>query len=333
MQMTEKYYIELFEKYFCDEASSQEKEELQLYLSTNKGIDSFFEDELSSAHPEMDERVRKRIYNNIRKDISCKSSKPVFRQKKKRILQWAAMLILPIITALSVYYFTQNIRSNFHPVTITAQKGEKAEAVLPDGTKVWINSESSIRYDNSFNQKKRVVYLEGEAYFEVATNKKSPFVVQTQSIAVQAIGTSFNIRSYDEDSFIYAVLLEGQVKVTTEEQKQILNVNQRAIFDKSTKKLTVDYVEAANYVEWKKGNIHFNNQTFSQIAQTLSRIYNVEIEFASEELSLIRFSGTLGSSGIKNALDILSLTSPMYYDVKDTTVILYHNNKKLNNFK
>ena len=76
--------------------------------------------------------------------------------------------------------------------------------------------------------------------------------------------------------------------------------------------------------EWKKGNIYFNNQTFNDIALTLSRIYNVDIQFASEELRPMRFSGTLGSSGIKNALDILTLTSPMYYDVKDTTIILHH---------
>lgn len=331
--MTENYYIELFEKYLCDEASPQEKEELQSYLSSNKRIDSFFEDGLSSAYPEMDEQVRKRMFKNIRENIICKKPKLTIQENKRKILQWAAILILPIITALSVYYFTQNSSANFHPVTITAQKGEKAEAVLPDGTRVWINSESAITYDTNFNRKKRSVYLEGEAYFEVAKDKKRSFIVQTQSMDVQALGTSFNIRSYNTDSHVYAILIDGIVKISASAQELILNVNQRAIFDKATKKLTVDLVDAANFIEWKKGNIYFSNQTFNEIAQTLSRIYNVEIQFASDQLRLMRFSGTLGSNGIKNALDILSLTSPMYYDVEDTTIILYHKDKKLNNFK
>jgi ferric-dicitrate binding protein FerR (iron transport regulator) len=331
--MNENYYINLLEKYLCGEGTPQEKDELQSYLISNNRIDSFFEENLSKAHPVMDKKESKRMFHNICDEIVCKKPKRTIQENSKRILQWAAILILPIISALSVYYFTQNNSDNFHPIMITAQKGEKAEAVLPDGTKVWINSESTIRYDNSFNQKKRIVYLEGEAYFEVASNKKVPFVVQTKSMDVQALGTSFNVRSYGIDSLIYAVLLDGEIKVSASDQEQILNVNQRAIFNKSTNRLTVDAVEAINFIEWKKGNIYFNNQTFSQIAQTLSRIYNVDIEFASEELSLIRFSGTLGSSGIKNALDVLTLTSPMYYDVKDTTVILYHKDNKLNNFK
>lgn len=331
--MNDKYYTKLLEKYLSDKASPQEKEELQSYLISNKRIDSFFEKSLLDAHPEMDKQDSKRLLQNIRKEIGCKNHKQTIQEKNKRILQWAAILILPIISALSVFYVSQNNSANFHPIMITAQKGEKAEAVLPDGTKVWINSESTICYDNSFNKKTRTVYLEGEAYFEVYTNKNTPFIVQTKLMDVQALGTSFNVRSYGVDSFIYIVLLEGQVKISASDQEQILKMNQRAIFDKSTNRLTVDAVDASNFIEWKKGNIYFNNETFSQIAQTLSRIHNVDIEFASEELSLIRFSGTLGNSGIKNSLDILSLTSPMYYDVKDTTIILYHRDNKLNNLK
>ena len=331
--MNKNYYIDLLEKYLRDEASLLEMEELQAYLTSNKKIDSFFEEKLANSHSVMDEEVQKRMFQNIGKEMGEKKPKQIFSINKNKILQWAAILLLPIVTALTVLYITQNSSFNFHPVSITAQKGEKAEVVLPDGTKVWLNSESTITYNNSFNHKDRSVYLEGEAFFEVTSNKKLPFIVQTKSMDVQALGTSFNVRSYEIDAFIYAVLLEGQIKVEASNQEKVLNVNQRAVFDKSNNRLTVDEVDAANFVEWKKGNIYFNNQTFSQIAQTLSRIYNIEIEFASEELSQIRFSGTLGSSSIKNALDILSLTSPMYYDVKDTTITLYHKDKLLNNFK
>ena len=107
-------------------------------------------------------------------------------------------------------------------------------------------------------------------------------------------------------------------------QEKMLQVNQRILFDKKTQRFVTDRVQASHFIEWKKGSLYFHNQTYYDIAATLSRIYNVNIRVASEELRPMRFTGTLGSNGIKNALDILSLTSPMRYDVKDTVIILYH---------
>ena len=142
--MKKNYYIELLEKYLRDEASLLEMEELQAYLTSNKKIDSFFEEKLANSHSVIDEQVEKRMFQNIYKEIGDKKPKLIFPINKNKILQWAAIFLLPIITALAVIYITQNSNVNFHPVTITAQKGEKAEVVLPDGTKVWINSESTI---------------------------------------------------------------------------------------------------------------------------------------------------------------------------------------------
>ena len=108
-------------------------------------------------------------------------------------MQWAAIFLLPVLSAFTVYYFTQRPQRNLQPTVITAQKGEKAEVVLPDGSNVWINSGSTRTYDRHFNGKERSVYLQGEAYFEVTENKKRPFIVHTKHITVQALGTSFNV--------------------------------------------------------------------------------------------------------------------------------------------
>lgn len=320
--MTDKNYMVLFEKYLRGESTAEETEALIDLIGSEDKFKEMLEVELMNADPTIDETIKKRIFGKIR--LETTREKSYLSVNWRKTMQWAAIFLLPVLSAFTVYYFTQRPQRNLQPTVITAQKGEKAEVVLPDGSNVWINSGSTLTYDRHFNGKERSVYLQGEAYFEVTENKKRPFIVHTKHITVQALGTSFNVRSYETDSLASAVLLEGKVKVSASGHETILSVNERATFDKRKQTLLADRVEALNFIEWKNGNIYFSNQTYDEIARTLSRIYNVEIQFASEQLRPMRFSGTLGSSGIKNALDILSMTSPMYYEMKDTTIILHH---------
>lgn len=325
--MIDKSYITLFEKYIQGEANAEETKRLIDIISSEKKFDKLFERDLMNADSSIDDEAKERIFGNICKETVSKNKYSISLSWRKA-MQWAAIFLLPILSALSVYYLTQHSHKNYYPTVITAQNGEKAEVVLPDGSKVWINSGSTLTYDKHFNRKQRLVYLQGEAYFEVSNNKKRTFIVNTNSIKVQALGTSFNVRSYETDSLATAILLEGKVKVSATGHEAILTANQRATFDKHTHNLLADQVDALNFVEWKNGNIYFSNQTYDEIAQTLSRIYNVKIQFASEQLRPMRFSGTLGSSGIKNALDILSMTSPMYYEMKNTIIILHYRPKQ-----
>lgn len=320
--MTDKNYMVLFEKYLRGESTAEETEALIDLIGSEDKFKEMLEVELMNADPTIDETIKKRIFGKIR--LETTREKSYLSVNWRKAMQWAAIFLLPVLSAFTVYYFTQRPQRNLQPTVITAQKGEKAEVVLPDGSNVWINSGSTLTYDRHFNGKERSVYLQGEAYFEVTENKKRPFIVHTKHITVQALGTSFNVRSYETDSLASAVLLEGKVKVSASGHETILSVNERATFDKRKQTLWADRVEALNFIEWKNGNIYFSNQTYDEIARALSRIYNVEIQFASEQLRPMRFSGTLGSSGIKNALDILSMTSPMYYEMKDTTIILHH---------
>lgn len=320
--MTDKNYMVLFEKYLRGESTAEETEALIDLIGSEDKFKEMLEVELMNADPTIDETIKKRIFGKIR--LETTREKSYLSVNWRKAMQWAAIFLLPVLSAFTVYYFTQRPQRNLQPTVITAQKGEKAEVVLPDGSNVWINSGSTLTYNRHFNGKERSVYLQGEAYFEVTENKKRPFIVHTKHITVQALGTSFNVRSYETDSLASAVLLEGKVKVSASGHETILSVNERATFDKRKQTLLADRVEALNFIEWKNGNIYFSNQTYDEIARALSRIYNVEIQFASEQLRPMRFSGTLGSSGIKNALDILSMTSPMYYEMKDTTIILHH---------
>ena len=141
---------------------------------------------------------------------------------------------------------------------------------------------------------------------------------------IEALGTAFNVRAYPEEKNISTVLLEGKIKVNSQGQNRILTENQRAIIDKTVHTFSTDKVFAVDFVQWKDGNLYFENSSFDEIAHTLSRVFNVEIRFTSERLRSMRFSGTLGNSSIRNALDILSLTSSMQYEMNGTVIELYY---------
>lgn len=323
--MGDNQYIRLFEKYLRDEASEPEQQLLAGILRNDRQIQSVLDNELENADPGMDEETSNRLYEHIRTAISPEKKQLFTHPAWKRTLRWAAVLILPVISAFSVYLLmTNNIEDNAALITVTADKGEKAEITLADGSRAWLNSGSSLSYSETFNRKERNLYLTGEAYFEVAKDTKHPFTVKTKEMDIQALGTSFNVNAYDDEQFFSSVLLEGKVKVTAHGQECILEENERARFDKTNHILSTDRVYASDFVEWKNGNLYFQNRSFEEIANTLSRVFNVDISFASEELRPIRFSGTLGSSSIRNTLDILSLTSPMRYEMKGTTIELYY---------
>jgi ferric-dicitrate binding protein FerR (iron transport regulator) len=322
--MENKNYIALFEKYLRNETSEEETQLLLSMLRRDKDLDQYLERRLDQSHPEIDAQTEQRMHAQIRSTIAQGRKRSLTTASLRRAMQWAAMIVLPLLSALLVYLITSDQLPGNNRVTITAPNGEKAIVTLADGSRVWINSGSSLTYGNDFNRRQRKVSLEGEAYFEVAKDPQHPFIVHTREMEIQALGTAFNVSAYSDEHFPTVVLVEGKIKVNTREQEEILTENERAIVDKANQSLSTDRVFASDFIQWKDGNLYFDNSSFDEIAQTLSRVFNVEIRFASEKLRPLRFTGTLGNSSIRNALDILSLTSAMHYEMNGTVIELYY---------
>ncbi len=321
--MEKKQYILLFEKYIRKEASAEEEQLLLSILRQDKEIDHLLEDKIKNSDQELDKETEQRMYKRIRAGKSQGKKPLVAAVTFRKAMQWAALIILPLLSAWLVYFLASDPLSGEN-VTITAPKGEKANITLADGSLVWINSGSTLTYHNDFNRKKRELFLDGEAYFEVAKDPKRPFIVHTRDVDIEALGTAFNVRAYLDEKHVSTVLLKGKIKVGAQRQQRILTENQRAVIDKSDHTFSTDKVFAADFIQWKDGNLYFENSSFDEIAHTLSRVFNVEIRFVSEKLRFMRFSGTLGNSSIRNALDILSLTSSMRYEMNGTTIELYY---------
>ena len=236
--------------------------------------------------------------------------------------KWAAAIVLPICIAFFTYYLVDSSQTVGAPFIVKADKGDKATIELPDGTNVVLNSASQLSYLNNFGENGRRVQLNGEAYFKVAHDEKCAFIVQVGDLEVKVLGTSFNVSAYEDAKDVTVVLLEGKVGVYAQKTSHIMKPGDKIEYNKATHKITATQVHPSDYIEWTKGNIYFEKESLENIMKTLSRIYDVEIRFDSNKLPNEYFTGTIPGGGIQNALNILMLTSPFYYEMDGSVIVL-----------
>lgn len=314
----------LIEKYLEGNASPTEIEELCKWIRNNDSLDRWMMREIEKCDSSLDKEVYDRLYSRIKEAIDSREEKT--RSKRivfTRLIRWAAIICLPIVAALITYELLSKPTPDTLPLIVSAESGERAKVQLPDGTQVNINSASQISYPQNFGSKERVIELDGEAYFEVTPDKERPFIVKAAGLEITVLGTSFDISAYKDDPDVSVVLLTGKVDVTSTQGHCVMQPDEKLVYNKQTGLMTVGKVYSKEYVEWTNGNLRFENESLEDIVKILSRVYNVKIVFDQDfPKEKYFFTGSIGSGGITNALDILSMTSALHYEVRDSVIVL-----------
>ena len=199
-QMDKEYFKILIEKYLDGNASTAEVRELCEWIKNNDSLDRWIMQAIERSDSHLDEEVYERLYTRIKENIESREKKSHRRFSFVPMLRWAAVVCLPIIAALAVYELGLDSKVDTLPLVVTAESGERAKVQLPDGTKVNINSASQISYPHDFNGEKRIVELDGEAYFEVTPDKERPFVVKAAGLEITVLGTAFDVCAYKDDN-------------------------------------------------------------------------------------------------------------------------------------
>lgn len=181
---------------------------------------------------------------------------------------------------------------------IQIPKGGEYELILPDGTHVWINSDSELSFPTQFDSTRREVFLTGEAYFSVTKDKEKPFIVKVnEDIEIKVLGTQFNVQAYQDENTIETTLCEGSVNVSDGKQKVTLTPSLQAVYSKSTKNLITRKVDTRLYSSWKDGLFVFENKPLEEIMTTLSRWYNIHVFYANQAVKTYHFTGDLERYG------------------------------------
>lgn len=194
---------------------------------------------------------------------------------------------------------------------------------LSDGTRVWLNSSSTLRYPENFVREERVVELSGEAYFEVAKDDKKPFIVRTGQQNVRVYGTAFNVYAYPGEKIQHTTLKEGKVSVSRNGKEYFLQPGQQARIDTLSSKVTIEKVRPEQYCSWLTGNIPLENERLEDILLRLSRWYNVDFEFNDNRLKELHFSGDLKRyADFSEILRLIQMTTSVEFIIQGRKVIV-----------
>ena len=229
---------------------------------------------------------------------------------------------------------------------VATQKGSKSNITLPDGTKVWINSDTRLTYEKSFGEQQREVTLEGEAFFEVVHDKSRPFIVHTKNIDVRVLGTVFNVRAYSNEADAQATLVSGSVEVLLKaknNKKVILKPSEKLIVQNDYQRgrsnnihigkdssevvlqqATISPVDSAILeTQWLKSSISFDQQKLEDIIPMLESWYHVKITVKDKGLLQKRFNGKIENESLNEVLHLFSLVSELRYKTEGDNITIY----------
>ena len=208
---------------------------------------------------------------------------------------------------------------------LTTPVGGEYSLVLSDGTKVFLNADSELKYPVEFSDGKRIVDLKGEAYFEVHKDSLRPFVVRVNGAEVTVLGTSFNVNTYGDDGQIYTTLVNGSVRVSSVKngQAEVLKPGMQSVMDVQSGQLTVREVDVEPYVAWREGRFVFRAMTLDLIMRQLQRWYDFEVFYQNPELKDYEFRGVIKRDmDLDKVLSVIKVTTNVDFEVKGKVITI-----------
>lgn len=260
-------------------------------------------------------------------DFSHDQTTPIkFSRKYFRVL---TAIAATLVLVFGWYYLFKPAVFN---AEIFAGNGVRKNITLPDGTLVWLNSGSKLRYNEEMAKgTTREVYLDGEAYFDVVKDKHHPFIIHTQKIAIKVLGTAFNVKAYPDENTTEATLIHGSIELSinnSPEQRMILKPQEKFALTESNlkkegykRKLVIEHIQPIaigqkEYVEetsWMENTLVFQNTSFEDLVPILERWYNVKIAINNEQLKAYTFTGVFDNETIEQALNAMQLIRPFKF--------------------
>ncbi|WP_278702827.1 FecR family protein [Butyricimonas virosa] len=208
---------------------------------------------------------------------------------------------------------------------LTTPVGGEYSLVLSDGTKVFLNADSELKYPVEFSDGKRIVDLKGEAYFEVHKDSLRPFIVRMNGAEVTVLGTSFNVNTYGDDGQIYTTLVNGSVRVSSVKngQAEVLKPGMQSVMDVQSGQLTVREVDVEPYVAWREGRFVFRAMTLDLIMRQLQRWYDFEVFYQNSELKDYEFRGVIKRDmDLDKVLSVIKATTNVDFEVKGKVITI-----------
>jgi ferric-dicitrate binding protein FerR (iron transport regulator) len=310
-------------KYYESKAIEDELVSLELWLNQSVKNQEYFKDmktllETSEPLSLSPEKALEKVLNKI-------GDKKTNRSIWQTLQRVAAVLFIPLLISVFIINSVKNRNEIVNFKTTDAAFGTVSTMELPDGSKVWLNAGSSLKYPEKFTKKERVVFLTGEAYFEVQSNESSPFTVTTPNLSVKATGTRFSVMAYPNSQKTTVTLAEGKVSVKNPEKsdkkESFLLQNQHLSYNNSNGEIDIQNEDPYKHIAGKDGKLVFRNDLITEVARKISMQYNVDIEIQGEKIKNYRFRATFENEPLNELLRLLKLSSPIDYHEIDPKLL------------
>lgn len=328
MILSQKEVEEFLPEYILGIISEDKKIEIDLWRKESSENEKFFKDYLKTydAFSLLNEMKHFNPFEALKK-VNSKIEVVENKGFWIRLQRVAAVLIIPLLV-YSGYLALQNITLKKHKEeflvmqTIRSRQGMVSEFSLPDGTKVWLNSDSELRFPTYFNGRSRDVNLNGEAFFDVTKNEKQPFRINANGLDVEVLGTSLNIISYEDEPMSEIVLVEGKVSLSFETEEgekksETIIPGQRAVFLENSEEIVKDNVNTDKYISWKDGNLIFREDSMEDVIRRLSHWFNVTIIVDDPEINEYVYNATFRNEKIQDVLSLLKISAPIDYKFEE----------------
>ncbi len=272
------------------------------------------------------QKVFNRLWSRIEKNEPNKTQGTRFLYSALKI---AAVLLTGLFIGL--YVSSLNYRPTPEYYVAHTPPGSISEVILPDGSVIFLNADSRIKYSLNGMKNSREVFLQGEAWFEVAKNKKNPFIVHTDAFDVKVTGTKFNIKAYDNENEVAATVEDGSVVIQSSKnfnigEELVLEPGEQLVLKKETKEAVVKQVNTKWFTSWKDNKLIFINMELKDLVVLLERKYGVDIDVKRKEIMELHFDGTIKNESIIEILDIMKNTLPIDYKIDGQKIEITNNN-------
>lgn len=239
----------------------------------------------------------------------------------KKLERVAAILFIPLLLSSLFILYHSHLSGNFENRTvfntIEVPLGTRSSFTLPDGTFIWLNAGSSLKYPLPFNKRNREVTLNGEAWFDVKKDSQRPFVVSTSDINIKVLGTSFNCSAYTNAEKIETALVEGEIEIWGKNGKNkfLVKPGELAVFSKEEKTIEKSQTNLDKHIAWKSGKIMFRDDPMDKVIEKLGRWYRVEFQVEDPEILKYTYSATFSGESLDQILKMLALSAPINFQL------------------
>ena len=317
---------ELIAKYLAEECSEDEKQTLESWLEEDTANQQSFEklkhiwqkasDSKPRFEPNVDSALDKVRHKANLQPPQTKVRKLDFSSFNTRLV--AAVFVL-FTTIFALFFLQRSFNPEYAWVNISTQSQDTLSVVLADGSKVWLNKNSNLKFPKKFGDQLREVFLEGEAFFEVVSNPQKPFIIRSHEASTEVLGTSFQVNAKPEAKDVEVQVVSGKVALydtKTKTNKVILNPGNKGILNRDD--LAVQKVEEVNnnQLAWKTGKLSFSNTSLKEVSKVLADYYQIEIKLESEAIANCPITVEFDHLGLEDVIKIIQATLPgIYFEV------------------